>query len=193
MLSIILFMVLNLSGFSSNSAVQKSKSPDPKITSQQAWQRLNNVQTLGEVQLVQMGGKEAPLQVDMAKIKSALEKAGVNEQVSIFFADTNGNLFSNLGSYKPDKIGVKTQAPNTAPSTGQTHQPSAFSTMPPFQPLQSPSTAKAGTRGVKMKPGTVYLSKVIFKDGLGAIKATLQIQISVPSTTTTKGKKKNKG
>lgn len=192
----IIFAAFTLSGWAVDSPLQKGKKPDAQLASQQAWLRLNNIQNLGQIQLVQQGGKDAPLQAQMAKIKSALEKAGVNEQVSVFFSDLEGNLFSNLGSYKPDKMGVKRQVPATGnSSSGQAHQPTAFSSMPPLQPLHSPGNdLPPGNRGVKMKPGAILHSKVVFKDGMGAIKATLQVQISVPNVpVTTKGKKKNKG
>jgi len=189
--NIILLIVLGLCGLAPYGAAQEAKDPAQNTANQLAWQRLNSIQTLGEMQLVKVGGKNVPLQLNSIKIKSALEKSGINEPVSIHFADLNGNLFSNLGSYKPDKIGVKRQASaSTTPQSGQSHQPTIFSTMPLLIQVQSLSSAASGPRGVKMKPGTVIQSKLVFKNSMGAIKATLQVQISIPdSKTSKKGKK----
>jgi len=186
--NIILLIVLSLCVLAPYGAAQEAKDSSQKTADQLAWQRLKSIQTLGEMLLVKTDMKTVPLQVDSIKIKNALEKSGVNEPVSIHFADLNGNLYSNLGSYRPDKIGVKRQtSSSTTAQGGQSHQPTAFTSMPPLLPVQSLSS---GPQGVKMKPGTKIQSKLVFKNSMGTIKATLQVLISIPeSKTSKKGKK----
>ncbi len=48
-------------------------------------------------------------------------------------------------------IGLCGLAPYGAAQGGQSHQPTAFSSIPPLLPVQSLSS---GPQGVKMKPGT---------------------------------------
>ena len=158
---------------------QKGKSkPVEKNANTKAWKRLNGLMTLGEINVTKMGkGMALSLEFQMDKIKEALEKSGIREELSIECHGEGGETLVELGKYKPDKISKMIKGTAGAKSTGhQSKSPegSKFSSMPSVKQVES----SLGKIDKLEKPDSKY--KLVFKDSMGNIKATLEVKFNFP-------------
>ena len=143
-----------------------------------AWKRLNDLQTVSEFKVNKMGkGKSISLEFQLDTLKNILEKAGINEVVTIECIGKNGHVLADLGTYKPDTELYKSKSPvNPKLINPRTDSPRTthFNSIPLIKNIKTDSV-----KARKLEKNGVY-NKLIFKDAKGEVKATLQVKFSFP-------------
>jgi len=164
-----------------------------KRSNSKAWMKLNQIQTLGSIQvLLQDKGQQSKIMFNSDKIKSVLERSGINENVTIQCATMDGKVLGNLGSFKPDHKSSQTTNPISQKQSSIQPNPmtkSRFSSMPLLLPVKSgnPATPQSSPAQIQSQfLKNTNSIKLLFKDASGVVKASLIIQLQVTDQRATK-------
>jgi hypothetical protein len=179
--------------FSQEEEEEEEGEPVQAYPNPMAWKQL---ETMGMLRTLKMVQKGDAWEFDLKNIKLALEKARINQNVTIQYVNTKGMAYS-LGTFSPvkkeiqkrkskmhtDKINQKLINPQPEPPRLKT---SLFFPPIPSQ-VRIPNKYAKKTQDVRWKNKAV----LIFKDAAGQTKAVVELSMGpIPKATINKSRKK---
>ncbi len=135
--------------------------PDPRT-----WEALKKMEALKTIHIkaVQKG---KVLEFDLTKIKEALVKAKINENVTVEYIASNGLVY-NLGTYVPSFRRIKRSSPINKRLINPQPEPPRFHNIPILKQVKKSAAIKQTARALKGK------ALLVFKDIKGQIKAAIE-------------------
>jgi hypothetical protein len=148
-----------------------------------AWVTLKNDASLRNMGIKAVQNNRA-LSFNLAVVKQALQKAKVNQKVTIQYLDAKGNLFQ-LGTYAPSFRSMKKKATKRKATKKKTShlarrainpqpEPPMFRTIPLNKQIAISAAVKSNPSSLKQTGKNVLL----FKNAKGQIKAIIQLKSS---------------
>ncbi len=135
--------------------------PDPR-----AWEALKKMEALKTIHIKEVQ-KGKVLEFDLTKIKEALEKAKINENVTVEYIASNGLVY-NLGTYAPSFRRVKRSSHINKRLINPQPEPPGFPNIPILKRVKKSAAIKQAAMASKGK------ALVVFKDIKGQIKAAIE-------------------
>jgi len=173
---LMLAVVLPVGLFSQEDEEEGEEDPVQTRPNPLVWKQLENMNNLKTLKITEVQ-KGQTWQFDLRNIKSALEKAKINQKITIFYVNRQGMAYP-LGTYSPlkRKVPASMKSPTTKEKLKKKlinpqPEPPRFHTMPSLK--QVPQSMAKKMTDLRWKGKNV----LIFKDAAGQIKAVVNLSM----------------